>query len=56
MVNYSDQVVISHFISHVHKEKPYYYLVKLEKPDMLVEMMETVQKFALMEDGDDQVK
>ena len=38
VVNYNDQI----------------NLVKLEKPDSLVEMMETVQKFVLMEDGEDE--
>ena len=42
VVNYNDQVAISYFISNVHKEKPYYYLVKFEKPDMLSEIMETM--------------
>ncbi|KAL5580183.1 hypothetical protein UlMin_012625 [Ulmus minor] len=59
VVNYNDQVAISHFISNVHKEKPYYYLVKLEKGDTLAEMIETMQKFALTKDGDnkeDQVR
>ena len=42
-----------YFISNVHKEKLYYYLVKPEKPDTLVEIMEMVQKFALIGDKDD---
>ena len=54
VVNINDQVAVSYFISNVHKEKQYYYLVKLEKSDMLAEMMETVQKFALTEDEDDE--
>ena len=36
------------------QKKSYYYLVKLDKPNMLVEMMENVQKFAYTEDGDDE--
>ena len=39
VVNYNDQVAISHFISNVYIEKPYYYLVKLEKPDTLVKVI-----------------
>ena len=35
MVNYNDQVAISYFISNGHREKPYYYQVKLEKLDTL---------------------
>ena len=53
-VNYSDQVVISYFINNVIEEKPYYYLVKLEKLDTLVGMMKIVQKFAFIEDEEDQ--
>ncbi|KAL5576653.1 hypothetical protein UlMin_018352 [Ulmus minor] len=53
IVNYNDQVSISYFISNVNKEKPYYYLVKLEKLDTLVEMIKTIQKFIITEDGED---
>ena len=56
MVKYNVQVVISYFISNVHKEKPYHYLVKLEKPDTLVEMMKIVHKFSLKEDEEEQTK
>ena len=42
VVNYNDQFVILYFTSNVHREKPYYYLVKLLKPDTLAEMIETV--------------
>ena len=52
VINYNNQVAVSYFIKNVHKEKLYYYLVKLEKLDTLVRMMETVQKFALTEDED----
>ena len=54
VVNYNDQVAISYFIRNVHKEKPYYYLVKLEKLDKLVEIMKTIKKFALIKDGEDE--
>ena len=54
VVNYNDQLTVSYFISNVNKEKPYYYLVKWEKLDTLARMMETMQKFALAEDEDEE--
>ena len=47
-------IALSYFISNVHKEKPYYYLVKLGKPSTLARMMVTFQKFALTKDEDDE--
>ena len=52
-INYIDQITISYFISNVHREKPYYYFVKLKKIDILAEMMEIVQNFTLTKDEED---